>query len=99
VRDSRQRLHSRQLAKPGKPDTTLTSSNMRFGKHEVIVGLALASSPPLVHVVARAMFTPNFAGPPTPALITAGTGEQIALAAVNQQIVRFQLPQAFVVAP
>lgn len=87
-------------------DATLASTNMREDKHEVVVGLALSTAPPSgSYRSVQTMYPTTFM---TPALITspaseangaAATNQQIALTAVNQQIVRFELSKAVIVAP
>jgi hypothetical protein len=94
-------------------DASLASSNSRVDKHQVFVGLALATletQPPADGagaVAAKgAKFTPFTAslGSLTPALISPplavqGSGEANAMTAVNQQIVRYQLARPLAVAP
>ena len=91
-------------------DAMLTSTNMRVDTHEVIIGLGLASVPPpgipAAHYFGGNVvgFGPNVAGFSAPALITAvapssTSGETTALTAVNQQILRFEVPKSLIVAP
>jgi hypothetical protein len=91
-------------------DATLPLSAMRTDKHQVIIGLALSGppSPPGVLVTRRAgqpMAVAAFlANANTPRVVAAraprpGTGEAVALDAVNAQILRFEVPKSLIVVP
>ncbi len=93
-------------------DATLTLGGSRIDKHQVIIGLALAAppSPPvlvgerIVSAPAAARFDMLLNASRTPRLITTRpplphTGEAAALDAVNNQILRFEVPKSLIVAP
>jgi hypothetical protein len=93
-------------------DAMLPVTNMRVDKHQVIIGLALAKpyTPPgmiaadaeLAKARWKLSYAP-FVASNNPQLIiatsTADTGEGIALQAVNNQILRFEVPKSLIVVP
>ena len=79
---------------------SLVGTLMRTDIHQVIVGLALPASTGGKHDLNSQQPRPHF-----PLLVTAsaptqsGTGEVAALEAVNNQIIRFQVPKSLIVTP
>ena len=95
-------------------DAMLPLSSMRTDKHQVIIGMALSQvyAPPGTTLAAKrflwaastAAGANNFTRSTNPRLILATpnanvTGESIALEAVNNQILRFEVPKSLVVVP
>jgi hypothetical protein len=96
-------------------DAMLPLAASRIDKHQVFIGLALSGppAPPTIVVQGgRQRFVPQrqfaldrvAATNRTPRVVSAlpaqpGTGEAAALEAVNQQILRFEVPKSLIVAP